>query len=99
MRLGQRGDAVFDPENPGDYKGQDNMKLTDSSWVTLEVPQNYSEKYDEAIDMAHYEVNDTIKLTWAEFQAYVRDKWSWSEGFNNTTRIYKAVHNVGINNG
>lgn len=43
--------------------------------VSVQMPRNHSEEYDEVIEMLKMSVDDEIELTRHEFQQYVQDKW------------------------
>lgn len=78
----------FNPDNPdetGDY-----LTLVDGVQVALKVPRNYSKAYDAAIDMAKWDVRETLELSHAEFTCFVRDEWDWSREFFATSSMYKA---------
>ncbi len=74
----------FDPES----KTSDYIELIQSEVIHLPVPRNYSKEYDAAIDIAQWEVEETMTLTFAEFQCFVRDVWEWSEDFYSNTVSY-----------
>lgn len=76
----------FDAANP--KKGSDYLTLVNAIHVELKVPRNFTDKYDAAIDMAVWDVRETLELTQAEFQCFVRDIWEWSEDFRVTNTMY-----------
>lgn len=69
----------------------DYITLVDSFVVNMEVPRSYVEEYDQAIDIATWDVNDTLELSSSEFACFVRDKWSWKSDFEVSTAFYKSV--------
>ena len=71
----------------GDQRS-DYITLIQQENLYLPVPRNYSEAYDAAIDLAEWDVNDTLVLTYAEFQCFVRDEWDWTEEFVGNTCMY-----------
>lgn len=74
-----------------DIKEQnDYTNLIGSVDVHLEVPRSFEADYDAAIDIAKWEVNDTMELTHAEFTCFVRDQWEWTSDFKMVTRSYGA---------
>ena len=76
---------------PEDIPDQpDFLPLMNSVSVQMQVPRCYAAEYDAAIDMAKWETNETLKLTYAEFQCFVRDQWDWTDGFAAVTQMYKA---------
>lgn len=76
----------FDPENP--TLTEDYIKLVEGVTVELRVPRNYAKAYDTAIDMAEWDVNETLTLSAKEFQQFVKDNWDWTEEFNVTKALY-----------
>lgn len=78
--------AEFDPERPNKFG--DHFVLIQQVVMTLPVPQNYSSFYDAAIDIARWDVNETLKLSYAEFNCFVRDQWDWTGEFRETTMSY-----------
>ncbi len=78
----------FDPSSPKD--SADWLVLVEGINVELRVPRNFSKEYDAAIDMASWDVRETLELTHAEFQCFVRDQWDWTTDFIRTTAIYST---------
>jgi hypothetical protein len=75
----------FDPNNPQNH---DYLTLVNAIQIELRVPRNFTDKYDAAIDMVEWDVRETLELTHAEFQCFVRDVWEWTRDFNVTNAIY-----------
>ncbi|MDB2687323.1 hypothetical protein N9Y42_08935 [Mariniblastus sp.] len=73
--------------NPDDG-ASDRITLIQSETVDLPVPRNYSKDYDAAIDIAEWDVNDKLKLSFAEFQCFVRDEWDWTNAFVSNSAMY-----------
>jgi hypothetical protein len=46
--------------------------------MSLRKPQDYTAHYDRALKMLKMSVEDTVKITRAEFQCFVEDSWDWS---------------------
>jgi hypothetical protein len=46
--------------------------------VELDEPVDQTNEYDRVISMLEMSVDDTVTLTAHEFDAYVRDRWTWS---------------------
>jgi len=44
-------------------------------------PQDYTAKYDRAIQMLEMSVDDTIEITNQEFQNFIQDIWNWSRSW------------------
>lgn len=76
----------FDPEKPHEFS--DHFILIQQVVMTLPVPQSYAAEYEAAIDIAKWDVNDTMKLTFAEFQCFVRDEWDWKSEFLAISKSY-----------
>ena len=57
----------------------------------MRVPRCFKDEYDDAIDMAKWDVRETLVLTYAEFTCFVRDEWDWKSGFEAVSMIYKAM--------
>lgn len=74
----------FNPDEPL----LDNIVLLDRVAFTLRAPKNYESSYDVAIEMAEWEVGDTIELTQSEFQKFVMDNWDWKEDFLYLNKSY-----------
>lgn len=79
----------FDPANPS--AASDYLTLVEGIQVSLKVPRSYANEYDTAIDMAEWDVRDTLELTHAEFQCFVRDEWTWTTDFLVTNSTYRAT--------
>lgn len=72
-------------------KQHDRIVLIDGICVDMKVPRSYQKEYDAAIDMAKWDVRETLELTHAEFTCFVRDHWDWKSGFDAVSMLYKAV--------
>lgn len=77
----------------------DDSKLAAASdWVTLvkeksvqmRAPKCYAREYETAIQMAEWDVRESIELTHAEFVCFVQDEWDWQEDFREVTAFYKS---------
>lgn len=75
----------FDPTKRG---VTDHMTLVNEISVQLAVPRNFEKEYDAAIDMAKWDVRETLELTHSEFQCFVRDQWDWTADFTRSTIAY-----------
>lgn len=58
-----------------------------TSWP-LRFPENHLEDYSRVIDMLNFSVADKVSLSSADFDAYVRNNWSWRSSFLNTNATY-----------
>ena len=71
----------------------------DTVWVDMagdfaeatEIEAAGLDAMDAAIDMAKWDVRETLELTHAEFTCFVRDQWDWKSGFEAISQIYRAV--------
>lgn len=74
----------FDPEEPL----QDRVVLTNVTSFDLQVPRSYEKSYDVAIQMAEWEVSETITLKQSQFQCFVLDDWDWKTKFSLLNKTY-----------
>ena len=51
-------------------------------YIDLVQPQDYTDSYNEVIEMLEFEINDEIELTQSEFRQYVKDDWGWKGNFS-----------------
>lgn len=72
-------------------KQRDTFTLIDEITVEMKVPRSYAREYDAAIDMAKWDVRETLELTHAEFTCFVRDQWDWKSGFDAVSAMYKTA--------
>lgn len=54
----------------------------------LTYPENHLEDYDRVIDLLKFSVADKVRLSSSDFDAYVRNNWSWRKSFLNTNAHY-----------
>jgi hypothetical protein len=54
----------------------------------LTYPENHLEDYDRVIDLLDFSVADKVELSSSDFDAYVRNNWSWRKSFLNTNTSY-----------
>jgi hypothetical protein len=66
-----------------------------SSWP-LKFPENHLEDYSRVIDLLTYSVADKVELSTNDFDAYVRNNWSWRQGFLNTNGGYMNTLLMGV---
>lgn len=71
-------------------KQHDHFTLIDGISVEMKVPRSYAREYDAAIDMAKWDVRETLELSHAEFTCFVRDQWDWKAGFEAVSMLYKG---------
>lgn len=66
-------------------------KTTDvgfSHGVSNKEPENYESEYNRIISMLTMSVDVVITLSEHEYENYVLDDWSWSNGFNLSKSTY-----------
>lgn len=71
-------------------KQRDYFTLIDSVSVEMKVPRSYAAEYESAIDIARWDVNENLELSYAEFTCFVRDEWDWKSGFDAVSMLYKG---------
>ena len=76
----------FNPDDPGN---DSYFTLVKGVTVDLPIPRCYADEYDTAIQIANWDVNDTMVLTGAEFRCFVEDKWDWKDDFEATISNYR----------
>ncbi len=63
-----------------------------SPYVSLPTPKSYVSEYESAISLIKASLDEEFWLTVREFNSYVRDQWSWSTEFSNTSKLYSNKH-------
>lgn len=58
--------------------------------VQFNPPQDHRTAYQDAIEMLEYSADDIINLDQESFKAYVKNEWSWTQGFKLMAASYKA---------
>lgn len=84
----ERCNKKIESFDPTDKSVTDYLTLVSAVNVHLIAPRNYSKEYDAAIDMAKWDVRETLELSSAEFQCFVRDVWEWSDDFVTSNARY-----------
>lgn len=54
----------------------------------LDVPQDHTRDYDNAIAQLEWEMADIVSISHAQFNQLVLDKWGWSEQFVTSNAKY-----------
>ena len=58
--------------------------------IKMIVPKSYEDDYTQIIDMLEMSIENEVEITAEEFQAYVKNKWNWTQtafdAFSNYTR-------------
>lgn len=75
--------SMFNPN-----KAQDTIVFCRGISFELVAPKNYSEAYDQAIEMMTWETKDEVELSTTEFRSFVMDKWDWLEDFEISSARY-----------
>lgn len=86
-RIKQKIDR-FDPEDENGLA--DVVTIIQSQSFNLKVPKDHSDAYRVAIQMAEWEVSDTVELTQGQFQCFVLDDWDWQKEFQQVTKMYNS---------
>ena len=70
-------------------------------YLGLAFPENHTNDYETVIQMLELGAENRIELTNIEFNAYVRNQWSWRNSFLglNTSYITGCGYNPIVNNG
>lgn len=72
-------------------KQSDSITLVNSIQVKMPVPKSYEKEYILAIELFQWEVKESVRLTSAEFNCFVRDEWDWKENFTEVMSFYKKA--------
>lgn len=62
----------------------------------LKYPENHLEDYDRVIDMLKFSIADKVELSSSDFDAYVRNNWSWRNSFLGTNSAYVGSYYGGL---
>ncbi len=77
----------FDSLNP--TATLDSWNIISTTNIHLKVPRNFSHIYDKAISVAEWDVNETLTISYAEFQCFIHDEWDWKAEFTAVSSLYK----------
>lgn len=74
-------------------KMKENLALAESggeikTHLDVRIPESHLDDYDRIIGMLELSVDETIPLTWQQYNTYVRDEWTWSRSFICNTKVY-----------
>lgn len=56
--------------------------------LTNKFPQNYTDVYDQVIEMLEFCNADSIEITNSQYESWVKDDWDWKESFMLSTSAY-----------
>lgn len=59
--------------------------------VRFNPPQDHRKDYQDAIEMLEFSADDLINLDQESFKAYVKNEWSWTQGFKLMAASYKSL--------
>jgi len=62
----------------------------DSLNFGLPKPQSHEKEYDRVIEMLEFTKDIEVELDSASFNQYVRDEWSWTQGFKSMSSTYSS---------
>lgn len=68
--------------------GQISVNVPFNNSLSLVVPESHVEDYDRVIDLLTYTVADKVELSIKDFEAYVRNNWTWRQSFLGTNAGY-----------
>lgn len=54
-------------------------------------PVSHDAEFETILDMLQYSTSDVVTIDSLSFQAYVKNQWSWSKTFKETTDSYKIA--------
>ena len=66
----------FDPSQASDV-----IVFCEAVRCDLVAPKNFSDAYEQAIEMLEWEERDEVELSSYEFRCFVMDKWDWQDEF------------------
>lgn len=66
----------------------DGVDLEQYLSVHLPKPRNYTETYDQVIQMLEFGLAEEVELSSQEFSQYVMDNWNWKAQFSHTHQLY-----------
>lgn len=72
-------------------KQPERIKIVDNLYVDMKVPHSYAKEYQTAIDLATWDVNPTLTLSYAEFNCFIRDEWDWKINCQEVFTYYNSV--------
>jgi hypothetical protein len=59
--------------------------------IQVVFPQNHEKDFLEVIEMLEMSVDENINLDAESFRAYIKNEWSWTNGFRQLTESYKVA--------
>lgn len=54
----------------------------------LPIPENFTDRFQTAIEMLEWEVGDIVELDQQDFARYIQNRWEWNERFLANTGSY-----------
>ena len=85
---------AIDRFDPDDDELTDRVTVIDAVTFNLRVPQDHTKAYNVAIQMAEWEVGDTVELTQFQFQCFVLDDWDWKPEFARLQQDYAFANSA-----
>lgn len=83
----------FDP-NEDDPVGN-LVRLIHAATFELQVPEDHTRDYEQAIVEAQWEVSDKVELTATQVRNFIRDDWDWQEDFQKVSATYASMNRGG----
>jgi hypothetical protein len=72
-------------------KQPERIKIVDNLYVDMKVPHSYEKEYQTAIDLANWDVNPTLKLSYAEFNCFIQNEWDWKIDCQEVFTFYNSI--------
>lgn len=72
----------------GSAEGRNSVKEAWDKYRKLDVPQNHTDVYEQAIMLMEWEKRDEVELSINDFECYVRDNFEWSRNFRSMHKAY-----------
>lgn len=89
--FGRQGGTIqsnISDQNKDKMGGSFSLALRFNSSWPIQYPENHLEDYNRAIDLLNFSVADKVELSVGDFDAYVRNNWSWRKSFLGTNVSY-----------
>ena len=69
---------------------KDRKKLNEvyTLFQNLDVPQDHSKDYEQALGLMEWEVSDKLELSIQDFEYFINDNWNWTGKFRRTMSSY-----------
>ena|SRR5690606_17829516 len=68
----------------------ENWNKPENVYLSMTVPRNYTDEYDQAIAMLEWTQDEVIELTPQQFNQLVLNNWEWSNNFYSLNSAYSS---------